>query len=309
MSVSIKSARVVDHKALFTQPTSRGVLKPQVNSKKSSASPKNWTMNDFEVGKPLGQGKFGNVYLAREKKHKFVVALKVLFKKQLMDSKVEHQLRREIEIQSRMRHPSILRLFGYFHDSDKIYLILEFAAMGEVFKDLNRVHKYDDKTASRHIADVASALHYCHTKNVIHRDIKPENLLLDINGKIKVSDFGWSVHAPSGRRETLCGTLDYLPPEMVDGKQHNHTADNWALGVLAFEFLTGRPPFEAKNQKETYKKITNLDFTFPNYVSKEARDFITKLLQKDPKKRLDLPLVPAHPWITKYADKPTNNKI
>jgi len=220
-----------------------------------------------------------------KKKHKFVVALKVLFKKQLMESRVEHQLRREIEIQSRLRHPSVLRLFGYFHDEDKIYLILEFAALGEVFKELNRVHRYDDKTASRHVADVASALQYCHTKHVIHRDIKPENLLLDINGRVKIADFGWSVHAPTGRRQTLCGTLDYLPPEMIDGRAHNYTADNWAVGVLSYEFLTGRPPFEAKNQSETYKKILNLDYTFPHYVTKEARDFIAKFLVKDPKKK------------------------
>ena len=91
---------------------------------------------------------------------------------------------------------------------------------------------------------MADALSYLHSKHVIHRDIKPENLLLGIDGELKIGDFGWSVHAPGNRRTTLCGTLDYLPPEMIEGKEHNEKVDLWALGVLTYEFLVGVPPFE-----------------------------------------------------------------
>jgi serine/threonine protein kinase len=267
---------------------------------------KHWTLEDFEIGKPLGQGKFGNVYLAREKQHKYIVALKVLFKKQLINAKVEHQLRREIEIQTRLRHPNILRLFGWFHDKDRVYLILEFAGKGEMFKELNTLHRYDEKTAAMYIRDRASALEYCHKKHVIHRDIKPENLLLDINGKVKIGDFGWAVHTYN-QRETLCGTLDYLPPEMVDGVPHDYTADIWALGVLLFEFLTGRPPFESDTQKETYRKIRNIEILFPNYISRGARDLIRKLLVKETSKRLKLSLVPEHAWIISNTMNPPSN--
>lgn len=96
---------------------------------------------------------------------------------------------------------------------------------------------------------MADALAYLHSKHVIHRDIKPENLLIGLDGELKIGDFGWSVHAPSNRRRTFCGTLDYLPPEMVEGKDHNEKVDHWALGVLAYEFLCGRPPFEEKDEK------------------------------------------------------------
>lgn len=91
---------------------------------------------------------------------------------------------------------------------------------------------------------MADALAYLHRKHVIHRDIKPENLLLGVNGELKIGDFGWSVHAPGNRRTTLCGTLDYLPPEMVEGREHTEKVDLWALGVLTYEFLVGVPPFE-----------------------------------------------------------------
>ena len=97
---------------------------------------KEWQLSDFDIGKPLGRGKFGNVYLAREKNSKYIVALKVLFKSQLQKAGVEHQLRREIEIQSHLRHTNILRLYGYFYDSTRVYLILEFAAKGELYKEL-----------------------------------------------------------------------------------------------------------------------------------------------------------------------------
>mmetsp|Transcript_22055 Transcript_22055/g.89457 ORF Transcript_22055/g.89457 Transcript_22055/m.89457 type:complete len:270 (+) Transcript_22055:196-1005(+) len=121
-----------------------------------------WTLDDFDIGKPLGKGKFGNVYLAREKQSKYVVALKVLYKSQLTKSGVEHQLRREIEIQSHLRHPNILRLFGYFYDQNRVYLILEFAAKGELYKELTKCTRFSEERSATYIAQMAHALHYCH---------------------------------------------------------------------------------------------------------------------------------------------------
>jgi len=258
---------------------------------------KQWSLNDFDIGKPLGNGKFGKVYLAREKKTHFIVALKVLFKSQLTKAGVEHQLRREIEIQAHLRHPNILRLYGYFYDQTRIYLILEFAAKGELYKELQKCTYFDEKRSAKYIKSLAAALQYCHTKHVIHRDIKPENLLLDLKGELKIADFGWSVHAPNSRRTTMCGTLDYLPPEMVEGKAHNQTVDVWSLGVLMYEFLVGSPPFEAQGHQETYKKISRVDMQFPEHVSPLARDLMTKLLVKEPSQRLALGEVQNHPWI------------
>ena len=258
-----------------------------------------WQLGDFDIGKPLGRGKFGNVYLAREKQTGYIVALKVLFKNQLQQANVEHQLRREIEIQSHLRHPNILRLYGYFYDENRVYLILEFAAKGELYKELQRCKYFDERRTAAYIASLARALVYCHAKHVIHRDIKPENLLLGLSGELKIADFGWSVHAPNSRRKTLCGTLDYLPPEMVEGRDHDSTVDVWSLGVLCYEFLFGTPPFEAAGHSETYKRILRVDLRFPAHphVSDGAKDLIRQLLVKSPKERMSLENIFSHPWI------------
>ncbi|XP_043785363.1 aurora kinase B-like [Apis laboriosa] len=267
------------------------------NNKKQTD--KKWVLTDFDIGRPLGKGKFGNVYLAREKKSKFIIAMKVLFKAQIQKADVEHQVRREIEIQTHLRHPNILKMYGYFHDDKRIYLILEYAPNGELFKELNAQpeKRFDEIRTATYISQLADALKYCHSKKVIHRDIKPENLLLGIKGELKVADFGWSVHAPSSRRNTLCGTLDYLPPEMINGNTHDHTVDLWGLGVLCYECLIGIPPFLAKSYNETYMKIRKAQYTFPEFLSEGAKDLISKLLIVDPGQRLPLEDVLRHPWI------------
>ena len=119
-------------------------------------------------------------------------------------------------------------------------------------------------------------------------------------GDIKIADFGWSVHAPTSRRTTLCGTLDYLPPEMVEAREHDNTADVWSLGVLTYEFLVGSPPFEAEGYRATYRRISNVDLRFPSSVSSGARDLISRLLVKEQAARMKLADVPKHPWIMHY---------
>ncbi|KAG8044434.1 hypothetical protein GUJ93_ZPchr0232g33688 [Zizania palustris] len=227
-----------------------------------SQEEKRWVLPDFDIGKPLGRGKFGHVYLAREKRSNHIVALKVLFKSQLKQSQVEHQLRREVEIQSHLRHPNILRLYGYFYDQTRVYLILEYAAKGELYKELQRCKHFSERRSATYIASLARALIYLHGKHVIHRDIKPENLLIGSQGELKIADFGWSVHT-FNRRRTMCGTLDYLPPEMVEKTEHDYHVDIWSLGILCYEFLYGVPPFEAKEHSETYRRIVKVDLKFP----------------------------------------------
>ncbi|KAF7563775.1 hypothetical protein G7046_g334 [Stylonectria norvegica] len=268
--------------------------------------PKLFHLGMFEIGRPLGKGKFGRVYLARERTTGFICALKVLHKSELQVGRVEKQVRREIEIQSNLRHPNILQLYGHFHDSKRVFLILEFAGKGELYKHLRRENRFPEWKAAQYIAQMASALRYLHRKHVIHRDIKPENILVGIHGEMKVSDFGWSVHAPNNRRNTLCGTLDYLPPEMIkpgsSDNFYNEKVDLWSLGVLTYEFLVGEAPFE-DTPVMTHRRIARAEMTVPSFVSPEARDLIKRLLVLDPEKRIPLEQVQAHPWIVKHCIK------
>ncbi|UNI14356.1 Non-specific serine/threonine protein kinase [Purpureocillium takamizusanense] len=271
-----------------------------------SAVPKQFHLGMFEIGRPLGKGKFGRVYLARERTSGFICALKVLHKSELQVGGVERQVRREIEIQSNLRHPNILQLFGHFHDSKRVFLILEFAGKGELYKHLRRENRFPEWKAAQYIAQMASALRYLHRKHVIHRDIKPENILVGIHGEIKISDFGWSVHAPNNRRKTMCGTLDYLPPEMIKpGSSDNYYSekvDLWSLGVLTYEFLVGEAPFE-DTPVMTQRRIARADMSIPSFVSPEASDLIKRLLVLDPEKRIPLEAVQQHPWIIKHCVK------
>ncbi|RCV40746.1 hypothetical protein SETIT_9G079600v2 [Setaria italica] len=276
------------------------------------AARKEWSMSDFEIGRYIGEA--ARASFAREKKF-------------------HSHLRREIEIQKGLDHPNVLRLFAWFHDEERVVLVLEYAARGELYKVLRTAGRFTERTAATirtpcpyengrgkgrrkkstlsasfvlnyHSFCLAGALAHCHRKQVIHRDIKPENLLLDIEGRLKIADFGWAARS-NAKRHTLCGTIDYLAPEMIDKKAHDHAVDNWTLGILCYEFLYGSPPFEADKQADTFRsKIVRVDLTFPSTpsVSSEAKDLISKLLVKDSSKRLSLEDIMKHPWIKKNAE-------
>ncbi|RDW90888.1 aurora family serine/threonine-protein kinase [Aspergillus mulundensis] len=280
------------------------------NGEYEQPAPRKLHLGMFEIGKPLGKGKFGRVYLAKERSSGFVCALKVLHKSELQQGGVQKQVRREIEIQSNLRHPNVLRLFGHFQDSKRIFLILEFAGRGELYKHLRKEHRFPEWKAAHYIAQMASALKYLHKKHVMHRDIKPENILVGIHGEIKISDFGWSVHAPNNRRQTMCGTLDYLPPEMLtsnpQGNFYNEKVDLWSLGVLTYEFLVGEAPFE-DTPVMTQRRIQRGDMQVPSFVTPEARDLIKRLLVLDPEKRISLDEIQKHPWILKHCAKDDRN--
>ncbi|KAH8427143.1 aurora family serine/threonine-protein kinase [Aspergillus melleus] len=190
------------------------------------------------------------------------------------------QVAREIEIQSNLRHPNILQLYGHFHDRKRIILCLEYAGKGVLYKRLQKQGRFPEWKAAQYIAQMATALRYLHRKHVNHRDIKPENILVGLHGELKMSDFGWSVHAPSGRRLTQCGTLDHFPPEIVDPKRqeklYDGMVDLWSLGALLYEFLVGNAPFE-DTPVMTQRRIVKGDMTVPSFVSPEAKDLIQKV--------------------------------
>ncbi|KAI5956938.1 IPL1 [Candida jiufengensis] len=276
---------------------------------------------DFEIGKILGKGKLGKVYCAKHKQSGLPIALKIMSKKELISMKLEKNFKREVEIQSCLYHQNITHLYTWFHDSINVYLVLEFSLYGELYQLLKTKKKFDNILASYYIYQIVQALKYLHSKNIIHRDLKPENIMLNFNNIVKLSDFGWSVYTKtkiekqekllaigSNKRNTICGTMDYLPPEMIEQKSHDYKVDLWALGILIYEFLIGKPPFEENDKNATYKRILKVDLKFPTTtkLDNDAIDLIFRLLKFNPQERISLDQVLEHPWIIKNSTKWVN---
>ncbi|KAF2491145.1 serine/threonine-protein kinase [Lophium mytilinum] len=270
-------------------------------------------LGSFEIGRALGRGKFGRVYLARHRDSSFICALKVLTKAQIASEGDENLVRREIEIHSKLSHPGILKFYTWFYDATRVFLVLEYAPGGELFRKLQKKGKFGEHEAAVYVAQVADALAYMHKKNIMHRDIKPENILLGFHGEIKLADFGYSVHSASNLRSSLCGTIDYIPPEIArqlrkvrPGKEefYNRNVDLWSLGVLAYELMTGKPPFEMPTREQTEKKILTGKVQRTGVeMSKEAKSFIRALLVLNPDERLPLDQVLEHPWIVMHCGR------
>lgn len=263
-----------------------------------------WTKADFNVGEHLGTGKFGVVFKAVEIRTNQTVALKVMKKKELQEAGIVSFLKREVEIQAHLCHPNIVRLYGYFHDEDEICLVLEYAGENDLHSILCYHQTFTEEETAHYILEIAEALKYMHGLGVFHRDIKLENIMVHQDGTLKIADFGWAVYDPRPRRGTFCGTLDYLPPEMIQYQPHNQSVDVWAVGILCYELLTGRPPFEnAENPKDVdaaYQRILNAEVVYPEHISHGARSFIGKLLCKDPSQRIPIHEIDKDPWIQSF---------
>jgi serine/threonine protein kinase len=277
---------------------------PIIKEIKPPTTCKQWTLNDFEIGRPLGRGQFGCVYLAREAQTKMLVALKIISVKAILEFKMEKNIMREIEIHSHLVHQNILRFYGYFMHNNSVCLILEYATGGEVYKEIRKSpqKRLKEDLASSYFKQVVLGMEYLHSKHIIHRDIKPENLLVSL-GVIKLCDFGYSIHTQgASRKRTICGTAEYLAPEMLVGKNsiYDNYVDIWGLGVLIIELVTGNPPFSGPKIK-IKAKVEALNYALPSYVSYECADLIKRILNINPSSRLPLEKILEHPWITKYC--------
>ena len=266
---------------------------------------KKFTHEDFEFGPKVGKGKYGDVFLARHRKTNLIMAIKVLDKMVLRQMRVQRQLIREIKFHWYLKHKNVVPLYGIFHDEDRVYMLMEYADQGDVYKELKQSpdKRFTEAKAAQYIKQVLEATMFLHNHDIIHRDLKPENLL-NCDGVIKLADFGWSVHVEkSAKRKTFCGTLDYMPPEMVSGDKYDSSIDNWSIGVMAYEFIAGTPPFGKESQHETLQSIAQSQVNFSQApFSEEAKNFISGLLNSTAGKRLTLTSAISHPWITKHCN-------
>lgn len=209
-------------------------------------------------------------------------------------------------------HNNIVGIYNHFEDDENCFLVIEYAGGGQVYSKMMGLggKRFPEKDAACMVYELCLALDYLHKRAIIHRDIKPENLLLSDNSHrptLKLADFGWSNFEEGGKkRETYCGTVDYLAPEMADRHhKHDRGVDIWCVGVLIFELLTGKSPFSpdqkpgvssAQAQRDTKKNIITLNYAFPDDFPVFAKDLVKKILTLDPAKRLPIPNILIHPW-------------
>jgi aurora kinase len=218
---------------------------------KKKETEKQWSVEDFELGRTLGKGRFATVWLAREKSTGAIVVLKCIMKRKVRKYKAAKALRNEIEIQSHVDHPNILKIYGYFDDSEKVYLVLEYAHRGDLYSQIRRRNQMTPRVIATYVIQIAQALDYMHDLYIIHRDLKPENMLINHVGLIKIADFGWACHSKKDKQDIIVGTVQYMAPEMLRGTGYTFSVDTWSLGILFYEMLTSDVPFNGTDFNAT----------------------------------------------------------
>ncbi|EWC44555.1 hypothetical protein DRE_06727 [Drechslerella stenobrocha 248] len=248
--------------------------------------------HQFELLRTLGTGTFARVWLVRPRKEHRTsgaefYALKVLKKKDVVKLKqVEHVLNERMLLSVARPQPFIVDLYASWSDKENLYMLLEYSPGGEVFTYLRKMRRFSQAQTQFYIASVALILEFLHDRGIVYRDLKPENILLDARGHVKLVDFGFAKKIGSQETYTLCGTPEYLSPEVIQSRGHTTAVDWWALGILTYEFLCGFPPFYDNSPFAIYEKIVQGRISFPAALDETTRDFISRLCEADLSSRL-----------------------
>jgi len=245
----------------------------------------NLSLGDFELKATLGTGSFGRVRLVKVISDGKYFALKILKKSEVIYLKQVEHVKTEKVILQEISHPYIVNLTGAFQDDKNLYLLLEYVIGGEFFSHLRKAGRFPNDTSVFYSGQVALVFEHLHNLTILYRDLKPENLLLDKEGHCKVTDFGFAKKVDY-RTWTLCGTPEYLAPEIILSKGHGKAVDWWALGILMYEMLAGYPPFYDEDPLGIYQKILEGKIKFPWHFDRHSKDLIKKLLTADLTKRL-----------------------
>ncbi|CAL8272819.1 unnamed protein product [Merluccius merluccius] len=259
------------------------------------------TIEDFKVLTLLGKGSFACVYRAKSINTGVDVAIKMIDKKAMHKAGMVQRVTNEVEIHCRLKHPSILELYNYFEDSNYVYLVLEMCHNGEMGRYLkDRKATFSEDEARHFMHQIVKGMLYLHTHGIMHRDLTMSNLLLTSNMNIKIADFGLATQLkiPTEKHFTMCGTPNYISPEVATRSAHGLESDVWSLGCMFYAFLMGRPPFDTDTVKHTLNKVVLGEYQMPSHMTPEAQDLIRQLLQRDPAQRPSLSAVLDHPFMT-----------
>jgi len=242
-------------------------------------------LKDLKTIGVLGKGGFGLVTLVQDPKTKASYALKAIKKHQVVELELQKHIISEKLVMDQLTNQFLVNLHCTYKDALRVYFLLDVCLGGELFTILRSRRYFNEPTARFYAASVCEGFDYMHSHDIIYRDLKPENLVLDSKGYLKIADFGFAKKI-SDKTYTLCGTPDYLCPEIVTGQGHGKGCDWWTLGILIYEMLASFPPFVADEPIETYRKIIRGRIRFPRYFSQEVRDLIRGLLHNKPTRRL-----------------------
>ena len=286
---------------------------PQISPQKASIRPGTFVfhkhssiLDDYEMGPILGSGAFGSVRIAVQKSTGLDRAIKSIQKSKIAkDPQSKSSFFNEIEILKQIDHPNVLRIFEFYEDSNFFHLVTELLTGGELFEYLTSQDSLSESISAHFIQQVLLAVNYCHQQGIVHRDLKPENLLLESKSSgstLKVIDFGAAaIYNGKNPLKAMFGTCYYMAPEVLN-REYNEKCDIWSCGVILFIMLSGKPPFNGKNDSEILAKIKKGVFSFPahewSHVSPEAKDLIQSMINCDPETRFSAEQALNHCWFT-----------
>mgnify|MGYP002624177292 FL=1 len=263
----------------------------------------------YYKGRLLGKGGFAKCYEFTCSENKKIFAAKVVAKSGLVKSRAKQKLISEIKIHKSLHHPQIVAFEHYFEDTENVYILLEMCHNQTLNELLKRRKRLTEIEVQCYIVQLIKALKYLHSHRVIHRDLKLGNLFLTDKMELKVGDFGLATKLDfeGERKRTVCGTPNYIAPEILDGKTgHSYEVDIWSLGVIVYTLIIGKPPFETRDVKTTYKRIKMNAYSFPEnaIISEAAKNLISQILVTDPAKRPTLDQILTHDFFNQGTSIP-----
>lgn len=257
--------------------------------------PKTPTMNDFKPFKMIGEGFSGKVHLVRRKTDGRLIALKLISKDKLDSAASVQRMITERNILVQNKYPFITRIYAAFQTESYLILALEYVGGGNLQHHLDKGIKLTQKQIKIYLAQIILALEHLHNMGIVFRDLKPSNILIAKDGNLKLTDFGLSKNIiETGTTRTLCGTHNFLSPEMIMEQPYGFSVDWWALGVVAFRLICGYLPFNNPNLAKLYDRIISCSYRFPVKIDPVAKDLISGLLKKNPEERLTVDQIKNH---------------
>ncbi|XP_053506395.1 protein kinase C theta type [Ictalurus furcatus] len=248
-----------------------------------------FTLDDFTLHKMLGKGSFGKVFLAELKTTGKFFAVKALKKDVvLMDDDVECTMVERRVLSLAWEHPFLTHLYCTFQTKENLFFVMEYLNGGDLMFHIQACHRFDLPRSTFYAAEIICGLQFLHLKGIVYRDLKLDNILLDIDGHIKIADFGMCKENMLGeaRTSTFCGTPDYIAPEILLGQKYGTSVDWWSFGVLLYEMLIGQSPFHGHDEEELFQSIRTDDPCYPRWLTRDARDILIKLFVREPERRL-----------------------